>query len=192
MKGNRAIAMTAFRGLACIAALGSVAAGGLAWWDWVNPVRGHVAYGFSETYFRKTAAANSAEERVRWAREATVVAPNRAENWVLLASAYKVADGKVSARAISALRQSYRVSALSPDAAEWRLAYIFKCWPDMPRDLREAAKVEVSVNLKSRVDGVFFSELEDGLTDVNARMTLGLLIRQHQNLEEGRRGQTKG
>jgi len=149
-------------------------AAGLAFWQWSDPLHAPLIYPFSETYYNRAVAAQTPQDRIGWARQATLAAPARAENWVLLATAYHTADHGLSGRTLAALRQSYTASAFSPDVSEWRLQYIYANWSGMPDDLRQQASQETATCIMRGTCRSHLKAILPTLPDLEGRMALGV------------------
>ena len=148
----------------------------LAAWQLAAPLSAPAIYPFSETFYVRSASATGPAEAMKWARRAVDVAPGRPENWLLLARAAQMQDGYVSARVVAALRRSYVSGPFSPNAHEWRLAYVYMNWGALPRDVQIRARNEILV-YSTRVSGRFYlRKLLAMTTDPDARLGLGLLM----------------
>ena len=130
---------------------------------------------FSESYYARTLAATDNDQRIDLARKTVNAAPGRAEYWLLLASAYQQKDATLSERVLDALRRSYVAGPLSPDAHDWRLAYVFSNWSVMPADLRSLAMAEAEAYATRYAGRVFIKELAPTLADSEGRMALRLV-----------------
>ena len=148
---------------------------GLGAWQQLAPLSAPTIFPFSETYYVKAAHAQAPAAIIAYADKAIAVAPARAENWVLLAYAYQKADHHLSPRALSALRQSYVVSALSNDAHDFRLSEIFANWPVMPDDIRGQAITEARMYVDQPKGQALLSHLQATVPDLGARLTLGMI-----------------
>lgn len=159
------------------ASLAMTAAAGLAFWQWRDPLHAPLIYPFSETYYQRSVAAKTPGDQIAWALQTTQVAPERANSWLLLATAYEAADGALSPRVLASLRKSYEVSALSPYASEWRLTYLYADWSHVPADLRQSALRETNTCLAARRS--CYRSLKDALSriqDPAGRLALGVTI----------------
>ena len=130
---------------------------------------------FSESLYARTLAATDDDQRIDLARKTVNTAPGRAENWLLLASAYQQKDAALSGRVLATLRRSYVVGPLSPDAHDWRLAYIFSNWSVMPADLKTSAMAEAEAYATRYAGYIYIKELAPTLTDSEGRVALGLV-----------------
>jgi len=154
---------------------------GLGAWQLAAPLSAPAVFPFSETYYVRSAAARQPAEGILWARKAIEVAPARPENWLLLAHAYQTADGYLSARVVEAIRRSYAVGPLSPNAHEWRLAYVYGSWGAMPRDIQMSARNEIQTYSTRQAGKVFLRKLLAMTTDPDARLGLGVLMIRRQS-----------
>jgi hypothetical protein len=185
------MAKTSFHATAARVTLAAVSfsvavACGLAAWQLMAPLSAPVIFPFSETFYVRSVSATQPAEAMKWARRAVDVAPGRPENWLLLARASQMQDGYVSARVVTALRRSYAAGAFSPNAHEWRLAYVYMNWAALPRDIQVSARNEILV-YSTRVAGRFYlRKLFAMTTDTDARLGLGLLMFRRQT-EDGLR-----
>lgn len=185
------MARTSFHATAARVTLAAVSfavavACGLAAWQLSAPLSAPVIFPFSETFYVRSVSATQPAEAMKWARRAVDVAPGRPENWLLLARASQMQDGYVSARVVTALRKSYSAGAFSPNAHEWRLAYVYMNWSALPRDIQISARNEILV-YSTRVAGRFYlRKLFAMTTDPDARLGLGLLMFRRQT-EDGLR-----
>ncbi len=130
---------------------------------------------FSESFYARTLAATDDGRRIDLARKTVAAAPGRAENWLLLASAYQQKDKALSGRVLASLRRSYTVAPLSPDAHDWRLAYIFSNWSLMPADLKTSAMAEAESYTTRYTGYIYIKELAPTLADSEGRVALGLV-----------------
>ncbi len=167
-------------GLAVLS-LGGATLCGLAGWQLAAPLAAPTLFPFSETYTTKAIAATTDTERLKWSELAIKVSPARAENWTLLAYAYQMADHGFSPRAIDALRHSYIIGPLSPDAHEWRLSYIFNNWSLLPADLKLQAAQELTTYM-TRTSGMsfFYQNLRKNVTDPQGRLMMATMIMSKQ------------
>jgi len=185
------MAKTSFHATAARVTLAAVSlsvavACGLGAWQLMAPLSAPAIFPFSETFYIRSAAATQPAEAMKWARRAVEVAPGRPENWLLLARASQMEDGYVSARVVTALRKSYGAGAFSPNAHEWRLAYVYMNWGALPRDIQISARNEIFV-YSTRVAGrAYLRKLFAMTADPDARLGLGLLMFRRQT-EEGLR-----
>ncbi len=165
-----------------IAGAGVVAAVafGLGAWQVAAPVTAPLVFPLSETYSARTLETASADEKVVWAKKAIKVAPARAENWLLLAYAYHTADKKLTPRVIDAIRQSYAVAPLSPDAHDWRLSYIYQNWALLPKDVHQEANAEVLQYLRRDTGRKYIRSLIPQVRDPGARLSLAVNLLQKQ------------
>ena len=115
---------------------------GLAAWQRLAPLSAPSLFPFAETWYAKSAAATTPAVGVADAQKVIELAPTHAENWMLLAYQYSLADHDVSPRVIAAVRQSYAVSPLDQDVSAYRLSFIFNVWPKLPDDVRDLAREE--------------------------------------------------
>lgn len=142
---------------------------------------------FSESLYAQTLAATDNDQRIDLAHKTVNAAPGRAENWLLLASAYQQKDAALSARVLDALRRSYVAGPLSPDAHDWRLAYVFSNWSLMPADLKSAAMAEAEAYATRYAGVVYIKELAPTLADKDGRMALGLVALTHDRAMDSAR-----
>ncbi len=142
---------------------------------------------FSESFYARTLAAADSDRRIDLAHKTVNAAPGRAENWLLLASAYQQKDAALSERVLHTLRRSYMVAPLSPDAHDWRLAYIFSNWSLMPADLKESAMAEAEAYATRYAGLVYIKELGPTLADSEGRMALGLVSLTHERAMDSAR-----
>ncbi|CAM3245888.1 hypothetical protein [Asticcacaulis taihuensis] len=165
-----------------IALLGAVAA-----LQFAMPDTMPVILPFSESFYARTLAATDNDLRIDLANKTVNAAPGRAENWLLLASAYQQKDAALSGRVLDALRRSYAAGPLSPDAHDWRLAYVFSNWSLMPDDLRRAAMAEAEAYATRYAGFVYIKELAPTLPDSEGRMALGLVALTHDRAMDSAR-----
>ena len=92
---------------------------------------------------------------------------------------------------LDALRRSYVAGPLSPDAHDWRLAYVFSNWSLMPADLRRAAMAEAEAYATRYVGFVYIKELAPTLADSEGRMALGLVALTHDRAMDSARRVTQ-
>jgi hypothetical protein len=134
---------------------------------------------FSDSFYAHTLTATDNDRRIDLARKTVSAAPGRAENWLLLAAAYQQKDAALSGRVLDALRRSYAAGPLSPDAHDWRLAYIFSNWSVMPADLKRPAMAEAEAYATRYAGFVYIKELAPTLADREGRIALGLVALVH-------------
>ncbi|HTM82607.1 hypothetical protein [Asticcacaulis sp.] len=142
---------------------------------------------FSESFYAHTLAAADDDRRIDLARKTVNTAPGRAENWLLLASAYQQKDEALSGRVLATLRRSYAVGPLSPDAHDWRLAYIFSNWSVMPADLKTSAMAEAEAYATRYAGYIYIKGLAPTLSDNEGRVALGLVALTHYRTRESAR-----
>ncbi|MCR6660085.1 MAG: hypothetical protein NVV72_12370 [Asticcacaulis sp.] len=143
---------------------------------------------FSESLYARTLAVTDNDRRIDMARKTVNAAPGRAENWLLLASAYQQKDAALSGRVLDALRRSYVAGPLSPDAHDWRLAYVFSNWSLMPADLKSSAMAEAEAYATRYAGVMYIKELAPTLADKDGRMALGLVaLTQDRSMDGARR-----
>jgi len=142
---------------------------------------------YSESFYAHTLAATDENLRIDLARKTVKAAPGRAENWLLLASAYQQKDRALSGRVLGALRQSYAAGPLSPDAHDWRLAYIFSNWRLMPADLKTSAMAEAEAYATRYTGYVYIKSLVPTLADGDGRIALGLVTLTRDRASQGAR-----
>ena len=130
---------------------------------------------FSESFYARTLIATNDDRRIDLARKTVDSAPGRAENWLLLASAYQQKDKALSGRVLASLRRSYAAGPLSPDAHDWRLAYIFSNWSVMPADLKTLAMAEAEAYITRYAGYIYIKDLAPTLADREGRVALGLV-----------------
>lgn len=148
---------------------------GLGAWQQLAPLSAPTIFPFSETYYVRAARAADPAIAIAYANKAITAAPERAENWVLLAYTYQKADHHMSPRVVQALRQSYVVSALSNDAHDFRLSEVFGNWPAMPDDIRGQAITEARMYVNQPKGQALLSHLQATVPDLGARLTLGMI-----------------
>lgn len=165
-----------------IALLGTVAA-----LQFAMPDTMPVILPFSESFYARTLAATDNDRRIDLANKAVNAAPGRAENWLLLASACQQKDAALSGRVLDALRRSYVAGPLSPDAHDWRLAYVFSNWSVMPADLRNSAMAEAEAYATRYAGFIYIKELAPTLADSDGRMALGLVALTHDRAMDSAR-----
>lgn len=141
----------------------------------------------SGSYYAHALSAKNNGRRMELARKTVDAAPGRAENWLLLASAYQRSDKRLSGRVLASLRQSYIAGALSPDAHDWRLAYIFSNWRLMPPDLKAAAMTEADTYIQRYTGYVYIKSLAPTLSDDEGRVALGLVALTHDRAGQNAR-----
>ncbi|WP_443749071.1 hypothetical protein [Asticcacaulis solisilvae] len=176
-------AMAARVTLAAVSLAVAVACG-LGAWQLAAPLSAPAVFPFSETFYVRSAAAQKPADAIGWALRATQVAPARPENWLLLAHAYHVADGYLSTRTVNAIRTSYAVGALSPNAHEWRLAYVYTNWGAMPRDIQVSARNEILTYSTRGAGRAYLRKLLAMTTDPDARLGLGALMLRRQTEDQ--------
>lgn len=142
---------------------------------------------FSESLYAHTLAATNSDTRLKLAEKTRDAAPNRAENWLLLAAARQQKDGGLSARVLEALRQSYTIAPLSPDAHDWRLDYVFSNWHMMPTDLKARAMTEAEAYLTRYAGSVYLRQLVRSLPDREGRLALNLILLTHDHAADSSR-----
>ncbi|MBW8733860.1 MAG: hypothetical protein JF571_06070 [Asticcacaulis sp.] len=157
---------------------------GLGAWQLAAPLSAPVVFPFSETFYVRSAAAQEPAAALKWARRAIDVAPARPENWLLLARACQMQDGYVSARVVGAIRKSYAVGALSPNAHEWRLAYVYTNWAAMPRDVQLSARNEILTYSTREAGKAYLRKLLAMTTAPEARLGLGVLMFRRQTEDQ--------
>jgi len=179
--------LTADRLIVIFAVIVAVAAG-QALLEFALPVQTAALFPFSEVYYERARLSQTPEEGVYWSLQAVKVAPGRAENWVLLATAYQREDKTLSNRALDALTTSYQIAPLSPDVHDWRLTYVFSNWSSMPPDLRANATDEAVQYARRQAGFDFLTTLQASVSEQAARDSLGILLVQakferlrHQN-----------
>jgi hypothetical protein len=177
-------------GVSAIAGLVTIM-GLLAAWQMGNPLSTPAFFPFSETYFARALAAKPPAEAIAMAETSVRVAPGRAENWVLLAYTYQTQDLALSDRVLGALRKSYAVGALSPDAHDWRLQYVFSNWSLMPQDLRRFAMAEAEAYTGRYAGRTFIKDLVPTVSDPNGRLALGMVIVTYQSTKRYEREQAE-
>ncbi len=164
---------------------------GLGAWQMAAPLSAPAIFPFSETFYVRSVSARQPQEAVRWAARATEVAPARPENWLLLAHACHTADGYLSPRVVAAIRRSYAVGALSPNAHEWRLAYVYTNWGAMPRDIQISARNEILTYSTRGAGKAYLRKLLAMTTDPDARLGLGALMLRRQAEDQVRDFETR-
>ena len=145
-------------------------------WQMAFPLNAPTLFPFSETYYAKAIATSDPVKGLAWAQDATRVAPARAENWLLMAYCYQRLDKTISPRVLNAIRHSYDVAPLAPDATDWRLSYVYGNWAVMPADLRKHAHTE-ALDYSGRNSGyAYLSDLVQQVSDPEASMSLAAII----------------
>lgn len=152
-----------------------------------KPATAPIVLPFSESFYAHALDTPDKTDSLKLAERATRASPNRAENWMLLAFARHQADRAISPRVLAALRQSYVVGPLSPDAHDWRLRYVFSNWSLMPQDLKTSAVSEADAYLIRFSGAAYLKQLPRKLPDAEGRMALGLVLLTHQRAEESAR-----
>jgi hypothetical protein len=142
---------------------------------------------FSESLFAHTEDQAKPDKRVLSAKKTVAAAPGRAENWLLLASAYQARDQDLSPLVIGSLRTSYRAAPYSPDAHDWRLEYVFSNWTLLPQDLRTAAMKEADAYIKRYAGRIYLKHLVTTLPDKDGRIALGLILLTRDRTDESTR-----
>ena len=91
-----------------------------------------------------------------------------------------------NAAALNALRRSYALEPLGPDATVWRLRFVFNHWPAMPVDLRQKARIELAAAFPRH--GWAMRELPQSVSDPTGRMVAVLMFEQlrRAQAEDGR------
>lgn len=178
------IPATAARVILAAVSFAIAVACGLAAWQWAAPLSAPVIFPFSETYYVQSVSAQDSAQAQLWARRALQVAPARPENWLLLARACQMQDGYVSARVVDAIRKSYAIAPLSPNAHEWRLAYVYTNWGAMPRDIRLSARNEILTYSTRGAGKAYLRRLLAMTVDPDARLGLGLLSFRRQTEDQ--------
>ena len=84
--------------------------------------------------------------------------------------------GPLNAAAIEALRRSYALEPLGPDASSWRLRFVFEHWPDLPTDLRDRARAELTAAFPRH--GWAMRELPESVASPQGRMVAVLMFEQ--------------
>eukprot|EP01042_Synura_sphagnicola_P031667 gene31667-40770_t len=149
----------------------------LAAWQLNAPLTAPTLFPISETYFIKAKDSASPEEGIKWAVKATQVAPNRAENWVLLAYAHQRQSHAIDTPVIESLRTSYGVAPFSADANQWRITYVFSNWGHMPTDLQSAAFSEAEQYIGRRVGASYIKDhLVKTIQDDEGRLVMSAVI----------------
>ncbi|MFN7110032.1 MAG: hypothetical protein ACK4M2_00220 [Brevundimonas sp.] len=82
--------------------------------------------------------------------------------------------GPLSAVGAEALRRSYALEPLGPDATSWRLRFVFDHWPAMPADLRRLALAELKAAFPRH--GWAMRELPQSVADPSGRMVAVLMF----------------
>lgn len=169
------------RALPAAFALAVAIAAGLAFWQVSQPLKAPLFYPLSESYYTRAVDAPTPAEKIRWAQSALNVAPYRAENWLLMAYAYQSQDIALSERVLSALRQSYVIAPFAPDATEWRLAYVYSNWTQMPPDLRSLANAEATAYVTRTVGHTYLSNLAPSLRDKAGSFALSSVVMAYES-----------
>ena len=160
-------------------------------WQLGSPLEAPAFFPFSETYFARAVATQRPAVAITMAEKTVHVAPGRAENWLLLAYAYQTKDMMLSNRVLGALRKSYVVGPLSPDAHDWRLQYVFSNWSFMPSDLRRSAMAEAEAYTGRYAGRMFIKDLVPTVGDPNGRLALGMVIVTYQSTRRYEREQAE-
>lgn len=84
--------------------------------------------------------------------------------------------GPLNAAAIEALRRSYALEPLGPDASAWRLRFVFEHWTDLPHDLRDRARAELTTAFPRH--GWAMRELPESIAEPRGRMVAMLMFEQ--------------
>lgn len=84
--------------------------------------------------------------------------------------------GPLDAAALGALRRSYALEPLGPDASAWRLRFIFDHWPAIPADLRRQARAELAAAFPRH--GWALRELPQSVSEPTGRMVAVLMFEQ--------------
>ena len=142
----------------------------------------------SESFYAHTLSTRNDNRRIDLARKTVNSAPGRAENWLLLASAYQQKDEALSGRVLATLRRSYTVGPLSPDAHDWRLAYIFSNWGIMPADLKTLAMAEAESYVTRYSGYIYIRDLAPTISDNEGRLALGLVALTRDRAIQSARG----
>lgn len=82
--------------------------------------------------------------------------------------------GPLSAVGAGALRRSYALEPLGPDATSWRLHFVFDHWTAMPADLRRLALAELKAAFPRH--GWAMRELPQSVADPSGRMVAVLMF----------------
>lgn len=82
--------------------------------------------------------------------------------------------GAFPSTAVEALRRSYQLEPLGPDATQWRLRFIFDHWTVMPSDLRSSAQKELRAAFPRH--GWAMRDLPGEVFDPSGRMVATLLF----------------
>ncbi len=143
---------------------------------------------FSESFYAHTLTTTDDNRRIDLARKTVAAAPVRAENWLLLASAFQQKDKALSERVLSSLRHSYAVASLSPDAHDWRLAYVFSNWSVMPADLKASAMTEAEAYVTRYAGYIYIRDLAPTISDNEGRVALGLVALTRDRTQQSARG----
>ena len=109
------------------------------------------------------------------AREAIRLAPTHAENWMLLAYQYTLADRGTSPRVIAAVRQSYAASPLAQDVSAYRLSFVFRGWSSLPSDVQDLARDEARQFGTTNAGQVFLQKAVPAITDQKARFEFAVI-----------------
>lgn len=155
-----------------VIAIGAIGAGGLAAISRAGPA---LPSGAAEA----TAIARS----LRNVEAEAVAAPADATPHLKRAYLEDLRGRPVNAVALNALRRSYALEPLGPDATVWRLRFVFNHWAAMPTDLRQKARTELAVAFPRH--GWAMRELPQSVPDPTGRMVAVLMF------EELRRAQAE-
>lgn len=82
--------------------------------------------------------------------------------------------GALNESAINAIRRSYILEPLGPDATVWRLRFVFNHWAAMPQDVRENARAELNAAFPRH--GWAMRELPQTVNDPTGRMVATLMF----------------
>lgn len=80
--------------------------------------------------------------------------------------------GRLNKGAVDALRRSYALEPLGPDATAWRLRFVFDNWSDAPRDLQRSALLELETAFPRH--GWAMRHLPQSVADPAGRMIANL------------------
>jgi hypothetical protein len=148
---------------------------GLAAWQRAAPLSAPTLFPFSETWYDKSVAAATPAEGAADAQMAVKLAPARAENWMLLAYQYSRVDHGVSARVISAVRQSYAVGPLTFEVSAYRLNFILNAWSGLPQDVHELARQEAHEFGTSDIGLLYLLRTAPTITDPQAHLEFSMI-----------------
>jgi len=155
-----------------VVAIGAIGVGGLAAMSRAGPALPS-----------RPAGATALERSFREVEAEAVAAPADATPHLKRAYLENLRGRPADAAALNALRRSYALEPLGPDATAWRLRFVFNHWPTMPVDLRQKARTELAAAFPRH--GWAMRELPQSVSDPTGRMVAVLMF------EELRRAQAE-